>query len=303
MIKKDVLLKNEVLKSLTDEQIAVIEQLSANDENDVIARKTSEIYKGLDNDIKALFNKDRNSAEEKTYDYLKRVCAEFIASNDSKALNDTIEQLKKEKADLLANGDTESKRLLEQVNSELASAKSEYNKLKRLSDEKDAAHAKALTDIRIDSELKNALSGLKFKADVQESMLKLAKQAAIDAVKASNPTYINANGSEMLVFKDANGGNILNPNNGLNPYTASEFLASKLKEYDVLDEGRKAGGGTVTVQTSGGTLDLAGIKTKTEAIEAISKSLLADGLTRGSEAYYNKLNQAMEDNKVNELPD
>ena len=47
----DVLRANAALAGLTDEQLTAITTLSVNDENSVIAKKTGEIYGGLDADI------------------------------------------------------------------------------------------------------------------------------------------------------------------------------------------------------------------------------------------------------------
>ena len=51
MLTREILIANAALSGLTDEQISAITTLSANDENSVIAKKTGEIYGGLDADI------------------------------------------------------------------------------------------------------------------------------------------------------------------------------------------------------------------------------------------------------------
>ena len=53
----DVLRANAALAGLTDEQLTAITTLSVNDENSVIAKKTGEIYGGLDADI---YRQERN---------------------------------------------------------------------------------------------------------------------------------------------------------------------------------------------------------------------------------------------------
>ncbi len=72
----DILKANATLSGLTDEQLAVITTLSANDENSVIAQKTGKIYGDLDADILAATGMAKNGTE-KTYDYAKRVLSEF----------------------------------------------------------------------------------------------------------------------------------------------------------------------------------------------------------------------------------
>ena len=72
MLTREILIANAALAGLTDEQIAAITTLSANDENSVIAKKTGEIYGGLDADILAASGIAKNGTE-KTFDYAKRV--------------------------------------------------------------------------------------------------------------------------------------------------------------------------------------------------------------------------------------
>src|SRR5690606_2780632 len=100
-----------------------------------------------------------------------------------------------------------------------------------------------------------------------------------------------------------------NPENQLNPFTASELLAKELKSMGVVDEGRKqqgAGtGGNAGGAGSGGntTIDISGARNQVEANEAITKSLLAQGLTRGSAEYEEASTQAWKDNEVAKLPE
>ena len=82
MLTREILIANAALSGLTDEQIAAITTLSANDENSVIAKKTGEIYGGLDADILAASGIAKNGTE-KTFDYAKRVVAEFKTKAES----------------------------------------------------------------------------------------------------------------------------------------------------------------------------------------------------------------------------
>lgn len=100
MLTREILIANAALAGLTDEQIAAITTLSANDENSVIAKKTGEIYGGLDADILAASGIAKNGTE-KTFDYAKRVVAEFKTKAESaSALQTQIDSLTKEKARL-----------------------------------------------------------------------------------------------------------------------------------------------------------------------------------------------------------
>lgn len=64
MLTREILIANAALSGLTDEQIAAITTLSANDENSVIAQKTGEIYGGLDADILAASGIAKNGTEK-----------------------------------------------------------------------------------------------------------------------------------------------------------------------------------------------------------------------------------------------
>ena len=103
MLTREILIANAALSGLTDEQIAAITTLSANDENSVIAKKTGEIYGGLDADILAASGIAKNGTE-KTFDYAKRVVAEFKTKAESaSALQTQIDSLTKEKGTLESN--------------------------------------------------------------------------------------------------------------------------------------------------------------------------------------------------------
>ena len=80
-LTKEILKANAALSALTDEQLENIVTLSANDENAVIAKKTGEIYGGLDADILAASGIGKNGTE-KTFDYAKRVIGEIKGKAD-----------------------------------------------------------------------------------------------------------------------------------------------------------------------------------------------------------------------------
>ena len=96
----EVLKANSVLAGLSDEQLAAITTLSANDENSVIAQKTGKIYGDLDADILSVTGIAKNGTE-KTYDYAKRGLGEFKTKAESAVqLQSTIDTLTKEKSRL-----------------------------------------------------------------------------------------------------------------------------------------------------------------------------------------------------------
>ena len=76
---------------------------------------------------------------------------------------------------------------------------------------------------------------------------------------------------------------------------------------DVIDKGRQqTGGGTGGFGSgsggTGGTLDLTGVRTQLEADKVIEAHLLANGLTRDSSEFGEKLTEIRNENSVATLP-
>ena len=102
MLTKEILLANSTLAGLSAEQLEAIATLSQNDEAAVIAKKTSDIYGGLDADILVASGVEKNGGE-KTYDYAKRVIGTLKKSVDgAKGNAEKIAALEAEKAKLQA---------------------------------------------------------------------------------------------------------------------------------------------------------------------------------------------------------
>lgn len=307
-------LTNELLKAnaataaLSDEQINAIVEMSKNDETAVIGQKTGEIYGGLDADILAASGIAKNGAE-KTYDYAKRVIGEIKSkAGDATALQNQIAELTKEKARLdgiIAKGgaDAETKRQLDQAKADLANVTREYTELKTKYDNAEAEHQKTLFGMKIDGEFAKATAGIKFKADLPNSVTSVLLDQAIAKVKAMNPEYIDGgNGSKVLAFKDATGAIMRNPGTNLNPYTVAELVEKELSTMGVLETGRKmTGAGSKELPGgsggSGSSVDVSGARTQDEAHEIIAKGLMAQGLVNGSKAFADAMAQAWKDNK------
>ncbi|WP_418707183.1 hypothetical protein [Barnesiella intestinihominis] len=311
----DVLRANAALAGLTDEQLTAITTLSVNDENSVIAKKTGEIYGGLDADILAASGIAKNGTE-KTFDYAKRVLTEFKTKVDgANGLQSQIDSLTKEKARLekaIADGatDAETAKALKQAKADLKSVTTQYNDLKSKYDEAEKEHTNEVFGIRVETALQTATAGLKFKAGLPESATKVLLDQAIAKIKGMNPEYIDdGKGGKILAFKDESGAIMRNPNNQLNPYTPGDLLAKELETMGILDKGRQAAGGG-TVPPAGGsgggggtTIDITGAKTRVEAYEAIAANLMAQGLTAGSEKFDAAMKQAWQDNNIAALPE
>ena len=306
-------LTNELLKAnaataaLSDEQINAIVEMSRNDETAVIGQKTGEIYGGLDADIMAASGMPKNGTE-KTYDYAKRVIGAIKAqAGNATELQNQITELTKEKARLdgiIAKGgaDAETKRQLEQAKADLANVTKEYTELKTKYDSSVAEHEKAIFGMKIDGEFAKATAGMKFKADLPQSVISVLTEQAVAKVKAMNPEYIDAgNGSKVLAFKDATGAIMRNPETNLNPFTAAELVAKELSTMGVLEVGRKQTGAGSKETTGGsgtsGLIDLSGARTQDEAHEIIANALMAQGKINGSKEFSDAMAQAWKDNK------
>ena len=304
----ELLNANAATAALTDEQKNAIVEMSSNDENSVIAKKTGEIYGGLDADILAASGIAKNGTE-KTFDYAKRVIGEIKGQAGNAAeLQTQVSELTKEKGRLeaiIAKGgtDAETKRQLEQTKADLANVTKQYTDLKTEYDNAKSEHEKALFGLKIDGEFSKATAGLKFKADLPATVTSVLLQQAVDKVKGMNPEYIDdGNGGKVLAFME-NGTPKRNPENNLRPFTAAELVAAELKTMGVLDDGRKQtgagtqGGGTGGTGGGTGTVDVSGARTQDEAHEIIAKQLMAKGFINGSKEFADAMATAWKENR------
>lgn len=313
-LTSEILRANAVLSGLTDEQITAITKLSENDENSVIAKKTGEIYGGLDADILAVSGIGKNGTE-KTFDYAKRVLTELKDQIKGAAgLQKTIDDLTKEKNRLekaIADGavDAETAKALKQAKADLTSVQNQYNDLKKQYDKAISDHAANVHSLRIESELNAAKSGFKFKAGLPESATSVLVSQAIDKIKGLTSEFIDdGKGGKLLVYKDSTGAIMRNPNNQLNPYTSQELLHKELDGMGILDNGRQgAGAGSQGSNGgqggNGGVIDIAGAKSRTQAYDIIANGLIAQGKQPGSAEFDAAMSQAWKDNNISALPE
>lgn len=313
-LTRDVITANAVLSGLSDEQINALVTLSQNDENTVIGQRIGEIYRTMDNTIATATGVQRNG-DEKTYNYLERAAKTLNEKAQAvDGLNKQIADLIKEKGRLektIADGsaDAETKKQLEQARKDLTAITKQYNDLKTDYDNTKSNHEKELFGIRIDNELSVATSGIKLKSDLPQSVTDVLMQQTFAKIKAMNPEYIdNGNGGKQLVFKDAEGAIMRNPENQLNPYTTADLVAKELKALGIVEEVRKqTGGGTSGNGGNGGNggyaADISGAKTRVEAHEIATQQLLAQGLTVGSDKFDAAMKQIWQDNNIAALPE
>lgn len=312
-LTRELLTANAELSGLTDAQINAITTLSQNDENSVIGSRIGEIYRNMDATIATATGIQRNG-DEKTYDYLARATKDIAEkAKGVDALNTQIASLTKEKARLEkviadGTGDAETKKALAQAQKDLAAVTKQFTDLKAEFDTAKDNHAKELFGVKIDNELSIATANVKFKPELPQSVTGVILNQAIEKVKGMHPEYIDdGKGGKTLAFKDNNGAIMRNPDNMLNPYTANDLITKELKTMGVLAEGTpKPGGGTEPDEGGGGgntTIDVSGCKTRVEAYDVISNTLMAKGLTVGSAEFENEMSQAWKDNNIASLPE
>lgn len=315
MLKSEVIKANAVLASLTDAQIAAIETLSKNDEDTVIGSKVGEIHREYDKTILASTGVARNG-DEKSYDYLARAAKDLKTKADAvEDLNGQIRTLGADKTRLekaIADGsaDAETVKQLKQVKAELDQTKSQFTELQTKHTEAEKTHGAKLFELQVGFELNQASAGVKFKPELPATVTGVIMQNAISKLQSAyKPDYIDdGKGGQRLVFRNEAGAVMNNPENQLNPFTASELLNKELKLMGVIDEGRKQpGAGTNPpasgTPTGGTTIDLSGARTKVEATTIATNALMAQGLTKGSEAFDTAMTQAWKDGNVTALPE
>jgi hypothetical protein len=311
MITQEMLAQQEVLNGLTDEQREAILTLSRNDEEAVIGNRFREVYNKLDETIARETGIARNG-DEKTYVYLERAAKAVKAQADKvDGLQTKVNELTNERNRLqkvIDDGtvDEQTKKQLAQAQKDLAAITEQFNTLKADKDKMEQTHAREIMDVRIENELAQASAGIKFKAELPKQAVDTLLQQTIQRVKGMTPDYIDdGNGGKRLVFKDAQGAIMRNPEKQLEPYTAGELLQRELKAMGILDEGRKAAGGGTEPPAGGGgagaVVDVSAARTQTEAQEIIAQALMKQGMTNGSKEFQEAMTKAWRDNNIAKL--
>lgn len=299
---------NAALAGLSDEQIAAIEELSRNDENTVIGTRIGELHGQYDTDVLTVTGIAKRQGE-KSYDYVKRILGDFKQkaagadqlSQTITTLQTEIEGYKKTIAE--GKGSEEVAKQLRDAQKQLADTQALFEqKNKEWEDKYTLLNTQYQTSL-IDAEFGKALTGMKFKSiypeSVQKTLIDSAKRTVLSTAK---PDWLEENGEKKLVFRDATGNIMTNPENKLNPFTPGELLRKELKE--VLDLGRQqTGAGTKPTGNGGGaTFDLSGVTNQVAADEMISKHLMSQGFTRGSKEFADEAQKIRTENGVDKLP-
>lgn len=298
----------KAVDGITEEQAAKIAELSKADEDKVIGDKFGEVYRNLDSIIEKSTGVKRNG-DEKTYLYMERAANEVRAK--ATAATKQVEELTATNAKLqkvIADGsqDAETKAKLQQAEKDLAAITKQFNDLKTEYDGAKSQFAKDVFHVKIESEVANALGGVKFKEGLTPTLMAMAKNTVLEKVKGSNPDSVDdGNGGKAIVFKDKDGAILRNQDNGLQPITVADIVTKELSAMGVLASKRKQTGSGGNGNNGGGnntSIDISGAATQTEAYEAIAKTLFAKGLVNGSAEFDAEMQKAWKENNVAKLP-
>lgn len=315
MLTIEMLRQSSALAGLTDEQFNAIAEMSRNDENTVIGTKIGALHGQYDADILTVTGIKKKDGE-KSYDYAKRVLADFKAKAESaKTIQSQLDAANAKVIDLQAKieknaGDETLRQQLKDAKAQVTQLQTQLQTKETEFNSKKAEFEKAIKDTHVDYAFQAATAGLKFKNGITEPIQKtLLNAAKAEVLAKGTPDFVeDAQGVKKLVLRGADGNILNNPKNNLNPYTMQELvMETSLK--DVIDNGRQqTGGGTGGFgggqggNGSGFTLDLSGVRTQVEADRAIEAHLLANGLTRDSSQFSEQLTQIRTENNVASLP-
>lgn len=307
MLTKELLNQNETLKGLSDEQMAAICKLSENDEATVIAKKFSETWNRVDETTERITGIKRNG-DEKSYLYNERALNTVVARNADLAKEIETLNGRLKDAENKPSGNDETAKALEQAQKDLEAVRKQYNDLNTKYADAEKNFNAELLNVKIENELKSASAGVRFKKELPQSVVGMILNDVYNKVKGLSPEFIdNGNGGKVLAFHDETGALLRNPENQLNPFSASELIMRELKTMDVLaNERKQTGGGTQTPTgagaSGGNVVSIVGAKTQNEAYDVIANSLMAQGLTIGSNAFDDAMATAWKDNNVTALP-
>lgn len=307
-LTRAIIQSNPLLKGLSDEQLLALEVMSSSDENSVIGARFGEVYRQLDETIESATGIARNGSE-KTYKYLERAVGEFAGKfSDYGAIKESLSALTKENDELKGKiqsgaADQETARLYKQSLADLEALRKQYDAVKAEYDGAVKQHEADLFGIRVDGVMDSARASLKFKSGINEAMASLAVKEAMSKVRGLNPDFVDdGQGGRTLIFRNADGTTMNNPDNGLKPFTAEDLLRRELSAYGILESGRKGGTGSQGKEPDPSAVTIGGCATQAQAMAAIQKVLASKGLVAGTMSYQNELDKLYVENNVNSLP-
>ena len=255
----------------TDEHTTYLENFKKQTVDSEVAQNVSEIHKRYDDDAFEMFGK-RKASDQKTYNFIKEEVQSLKEqSKSSEPLKLKITEL--EAAIKNNTGD-------EMLKKELQTVRDEYSKEKGVWEDKEKSYNTNLDTYKLETELDKAMIGLKFKEDLPQDI----KDVFIGKVKADLVKSARFVDSKMI-FIDSEGKTLVNKDNALNPFTASEMMSKGLES--ILSKAEVQNGLKKPLKTE--------IKDGKEVIvldnpnatsrEEVTKYLIESGIPRSSKDY------------------
>lgn len=306
----NLLRTNAALAGLTDEQVTAITTLSVNDEDRVIADRIGRLYGEFDRDILETAGIEKKQGE-KTYDYMKRAISHLKGGSDKLGeLRTQVQQLTSERdtlKDRLEKGgsDPEIVAKFERTKRDLNGVTNDYRTLKEKYEKDMTEMTGKLNTVAVESEIRLALSGFEFDPALPPTVIETMKSVAVDKIKAMKSEFVeDGKGGKTLAFLDDTGAMKRDPAKGLAPVTVSDLLKNELS--DVLKKqqtGAGAGSTPPSKEGSGaGIVDISSARTQVEADEMIVKTLMGEGLVKGTPEFSEKQMQMRTEAGVENLP-
>lgn len=300
MLTKEMLMGEPY--GLPEDKATEIAALSEANERETFNTKFSEIHNGFDAIVKEVAGVEKEGSE-KTSDYVRRVLG--LQKTEVEKVRGEKETLTTENTTLkeqIAAGSGD-KGLIESQKATIAELQNSLNTMKAEKEQSEANFAKQMLDYRITAEIESAIAGVNVKKGISDEALAVLKRQAVATLKESmNPTYLKGtDGVERLVFRDGNGAELRNPDNGYNPFTAQELVTKELTKYGVVD-GRSSGGGGGRNTPPAGSGILNGVRTQSQAMDAIENHLSAKGIARTSKEWQTEFDRIWTEEKVSEMP-
>lgn len=302
MLTIDVLSQNEILKALPVETLQIIETLSEAKSKDIAKKAagdaTRTAYSSIDEVIEQITGKKKQPTQM-TSALLKEALSEsWQALGEVKTLKETVKGGKLDEAKEAQYKqqlkDFEAK--VQALTGQIDTTKTEYEqKINQLAEQGNKQRLKTAFELR-----KTQLQFKDTYGDAIKELLQAREEKIFNEVAVSSVP--DATGGAMEVLRDKNDQILLNPNNGMKPYTFGEFYETKVS--DLLDTSRtQTGGGGKSITTaSNKTLDLGTVKSQDQASAAVEKYLMQKGISKLSPKFADEQAKIYSENNIMELP-